>query len=149
MRPSSYFFGNLSSGTMSDLRETKKKKKKTTSTEDPQVHQQVGKYRLGLLIGQGASGKVYKAIDTSTATFVALKQIPLSNVQEIEAIRSEIRLLQSLKHPNIVKYLDNVVTKDTLNIVTEFVENGSLCSVIKKFGNLQESLIQIYVLQVC
>ena len=119
------------------------KKKGATHTR------QIGKYQIGQLIGKGASGTVYKALDVETATFVALKEIPTTNEQEIESIRSEIQLLKSLRHPNIVKYIEAINTKENLIIITEYVENGSLSNVVKKFGNLQESLVQIYVFQVC
>ena len=132
---------------------TKKKKKKVVhqqpEEEDLQMRTIEDKYQVGQQIGKGAAGTVYKALDIRTATFVALKEIPAWNVKEIESIRAEVSLLQSLRHPNIVKYLDTVRTKDKLIIVTEYVENGSLYNVVKKFGNLQESLAQIYVVQVC
>ena len=49
----------------------------------------------------------------------------------------EIRLLQNLDHPNIVKYLDSIRSDDYLNIILEFVENGSLSSLLGKFtGNM-------------
>lgn len=128
-----------------------KKKKKIVhkeKEEEPAV-QQLSHYQLGQVIGKGAAGTVYKAIDIVTGDFVAIKAIPITNVAEIESIQYEINLLQSLKHPNIVKYLDAIRTKDYLNIVTEYVENGSLLSIVKKFGKLNESLVQLYVIQVC
>ena len=43
---------------------------------------------------------------------------------------------------------DSIQTEHTLNIILEFVENGSLESVIKKYGKLHEALAAIYVEQV-
>ena len=60
----------------------------------------------------------------------------------------EIELLNHLDHPNIVKYLATIKSKDYLNIVLEFVENGSLANTVKKFGSLPESLIAIYIEQI-
>ena len=129
-------------------KEHHKKKKVAPKEEEPQL-QTLGDYQLGQVIGKGAAGTVYKAINVMTGDFVAVKEIPITNVSEIESIQYEVSLLKSLKHPNIVKYIDTIRTKDYLNIVTEYVENGSLYSIVKKFGKLQESLIQIYVIQVC
>ena len=60
----------------------------------------------------------------------------------------EIELLNFLDHPNIVKYLATLKTKDHLNIVLEFVENGSLANTVAKFGSLPQSLVAIYIHQV-
>lgn len=66
----------------------------------------------------------------------------------------EINLLRKLEHPNIVKYignltrlmlLDSIYTDHFLNIILEFVENGSLDSLIKKFGKFPESLVAVYI----
>ena len=39
------------------------------------------------------------------------------------------------------------ITQDFLNIVLEYVENGSLADTVKKFGSLPESLIAVYIEQ--
>ena len=43
---------------------------------------------------------------------------------------------------------DSIYTDHHLNIILEFVENGSLESVIKKYGKLTEALAAIYIEQV-
>lgn len=128
--------------------EHQRKKKKTAPKEEVPTSTQIGDYVLGQAIGKGAAGTVYKAINVMTGDFVAIKEIPITNVAEIESMQQEITLLQNLKHPNIVKYLTTIRTKENLNIVMEYVENGSLQSIVKKFGKLQESLVQLYVIQV-
>ena len=64
------------------------------------------------------------------------------------SLKSEINLLKKLEHPKIVKYIDSIYTEDHLNIVLEYVENGSLDSLIKKFGKIPEQLVIIYIQQV-
>lgn len=56
--------------------------------------------------------------------------------------------MQKLNHPNIVKYIDTIRTKSYLYIVLEYMENGSLANVIKKFGSCSESLTAIYITKV-
>ena len=126
-----------------------RRKKKVAAPEDPFIGKQLSHYQFGQIVGHGAAGTVYKAIDLWTANFVAIKAIPSTNTIEIQSIQSEIKLLQKLKHPNIVRYQDSFFENGHLLIVTEFVENGSLQSIVKKFGKLQESLIFYYVIQVC
>jgi len=64
------------------------------------------------------------------------------------SLMTEINLLKNLEHRKIVKYIDSIQTEDHLNIVLEYVENGSLDSMIKKFGKIPETLVAIYVQQV-
>ena len=53
--------------------------------------------------------------------------------------------MKKLKHENIVKYIDCIETEGFLNIILEYIESGSLASIIKKFGAFPESLVSIYV----
>jgi serine/threonine protein kinase len=64
------------------------------------------------------------------------------------SLQSEIELMQKLNHPNIVKYIDTIRTKSYLYIVLEYMESGSLATVVKKFGFLTESLSAMYVNQI-
>ena len=43
---------------------------------------QVGKYQLECMIGEGMYGKVYKGIDTSTKSVVAIKMIDSSRLND-------------------------------------------------------------------
>ena len=110
----------------------------------------VGTYQLGKELGKGGFGTVYQGLDTATGRFVAVKQVSTKNVpkDELESIHSEINLLKKLKHDNIVRYFDSVEADGTLNIVLEFVENGSLSDIIKRFGTFTETLAVMYIAQV-
>ena len=52
--------------------------------------------------------------------------------EELTALQREIDLLKLLKNPYIVKYMESFNTRETLYIVMEFVENGSLASIVKR-----------------
>eukprot|EP00850_Spirogloea_muscicola_P007816 SM000040S14828 [mRNA] locus=s40:632092:641340:+ [translate_table: standard] len=107
---------------------------------------------LGDEIGKGAYGRVYKGVDLQNGDFVAIKQVSLENIpsEDLASIMQEIDLLKNLNHRNIVKYLGSFKTKSHLYIILEYVENGSLASIIKpsKFGAFPESLVAIYIAQV-
>ena len=51
-----------------------------------------------------------------------------------------MEILKKLDHPNILKFIDVIETKQYTNIIFEFVENGSLKDIVAKFGNFPESL---------
>jgi len=111
----------------------------------------VGEFKLGETIGKGGFGTVIKGISMTTGQFVAIKQIPLSSLPTKEdhaQIDLEIGLLRKLNHRNIVKYIDKHHDKHHYSIILEFVEGGSLLSVLKNFTTLPESLVTMYITQV-
>jgi serine/threonine protein kinase len=107
-------------------------------------------YQLGDLLGRGASGSVYRALNFLTGETVAIKSISLLTLPptSLPDIMSEIDLLKNLHHPNIVKYKGFARDEENLFIVLEYCENGSLQSILKKFGKFPESLVAVYVSQV-
>ncbi|KAL3175226.1 hypothetical protein MRX96_010852 [Rhipicephalus microplus] len=70
------------------------------------------KYTKMEKIGQGASGTVFTAIETSTGAEVAIKQMNLSQQPKKELIINEILVMRENKHPNVVNYLDSYLVGD-------------------------------------
>jgi serine/threonine protein kinase len=58
--------------------------------------------------------------------------------------------MQKLNHPNIVKYIDTIRSPASkhLYIILEYMEQGSLAHVLKRFGAMSESLAAVYISQV-
>ena len=73
------------------------------------------------LIGSGGSGQVFR-VQTSRSS-VAVKQIQSPNSQEF---LSEVKILASLRHTNIIKLLSFASSEDSMLLVYEFMTNGSL-----------------------
>eukprot|EP00397_Hematodinium_sp_SG-2012_P003970 GEMP01003980.1.p1 GENE.GEMP01003980.1~~GEMP01003980.1.p1 ORF type:complete len:1021 (+),score=165.69 GEMP01003980.1:109-3171(+) len=111
----------------------------------------VGRFQIGELLGKGAFGVVLKGFNIDNGLMVAIKQIKIKNVAGnalLVSIDSEVSLLRKLNHRNIVKYLDCQRTDTDLYLILEYVEGGSLASILKKFGSFPESLCAIYIQQV-
>jgi tetratricopeptide (TPR) repeat protein len=76
-----------------------------------------GRYVLESVAGEGGMGTVYRARDTTSGKFVALKVIgriaaqPPSPTSRARFAR-EIRVLSQLSHPNVVRYLQDGLTAD-------------------------------------
>ena len=81
-------------------------------------------YRLGTVLGRGAFGVVSQAYNSELGTFFAIKQVELRDRESLKAIETEIGLLRSLNHPNIVRYVDAFQLASTLYIVLELLESG-------------------------
>ncbi|KAJ2336451.1 Protein kinase of the Mitotic Exit Network, partial [Coemansia sp. RSA 2681] len=107
-------------------------------------------YQLGNCIGRGQFGSVYRALDLETGQMLAVKQILLEgqDVDNMEDIMQEVELLKSLSSPRIVRYHGFVKTDTHLNLVMEYVENGSLSATLKSFGSFPEKLVLAYAVKI-
>lgn len=77
------------------------------------------------VIGAGTYGKVFKALHVYTKKLVALKRIRMEGERDgfpVTAVR-EIKLLQSLKHINIVALLEVMVEKNECYMVFEYMSH--------------------------
>eukprot|EP01117_Protostelium_nocturnum_P012286 TRINITY_DN4521_c1_g1_i1.p1 TRINITY_DN4521_c1_g1~~TRINITY_DN4521_c1_g1_i1.p1 ORF type:complete len:305 (-),score=83.83 TRINITY_DN4521_c1_g1_i1:42-956(-) len=79
--------------------------------------------QMGTVIGQGNFGKVYSGVWNDLQ--VALKCIDVEGDESGVKWKEEIRLLDRLRHPNVVRLLGLYNTKGTLYMVMEYAENGS------------------------
>lgn len=98
----------------------------------------IGKYQLKQLLGEGASAKVYLALDTYSGLDVALKVIDqqaLRNTDMGEHTRgqfmNEASLAGRLAHPHIVAIYEAVMTEDSSYVAMEYVPGGSLSDYTK------------------
>jgi CTD kinase subunit alpha len=69
-------------------------------------------YKIVSQVGEGTFGKVYKAKNASSGRFVALKRIRMEAEKDgfpVTAMR-EIKLLQSLQHPNVIQLYEMMVS---------------------------------------
>ncbi|KAK7204521.1 kinase-like domain-containing protein [Myxozyma melibiosi] len=90
------------------------------------MQEQVGSiYERQSQVGEGTYGKVYKAINQITKERVALKRIRMESERDgfpITALR-EIKLLQSVRHENVVALLEIMVEKAQVYMVFEYVDH--------------------------
>lgn len=123
----------------------------TNENTDTSINKKIGTYQQQEVIGRGGFGVVHRGQNTTNAETVAIKQVYQMNIphNELESIELEIKQMQGLDHPNIVKYKDAIRSESHLNIILEFVENGSLSSQQQKIGGtFPENLVAVYIAQV-
>jgi len=97
------------------------------------VMKQIGKFQLIKVLGKGASGTVYLALDTFSGSNVALKVLDPEVVQSPDFDRTttvqfmtEASLAGKLSHPHIVSILEACVSEDSGYIALEYVPGGDL-----------------------
>ncbi|BGP41979.1 kinase subunit of RNA polymerase II carboxy-terminal domain kinase I [Rhodotorula kratochvilovae] len=82
-------------------------------------------YERLVQVGEGTYGKVYKARNVETGGLVALKRIRMEAEKDgfpVTAVR-EIKLLQSLRHPNVVSLIEMLVSKGHVYMVFEYLDH--------------------------
>ncbi|GJE84848.1 serine/threonine-protein kinase [Phanerochaete sordida] len=82
-------------------------------------------YAIVSQVGEGTFGKVYKARNTITGAFVALKRIRMEAERDgfpVTAMR-EIKLLQSLRHENVVRLYEMMVSNGSVFMVFEYMDH--------------------------
>ncbi|KAL7418346.1 kinase subunit of RNA polymerase II carboxy-terminal domain kinase I [Cryptotrichosporon argae] len=74
-------------------------------------------------VGQGTYGKVYKARQAGSGVLVALKRIRMEGEKDGFPVTSmrEIKLLQSLRHDNVVRLHEMMVSKGSVYMVMEYM----------------------------
>lgn len=114
----------------------------------PQIPNHCIRWQKGYLLGTGSFGSVYLGLNLDTGELLAVKQVVLdtnspSSMKAVEALQQEIAILSTLENPNIVRYYGSNVEGSCFNIFLEYVAGGSLSSIIKKFGNLNDKLVLV------
>lgn len=104
--------------------------------EEEEEHGQIfGKFQIVEKLGEGTYGKVYKAINTETREYFALKKIRI--VYEDEGVPGtairEVSLLKECEHPNVIRLYEVFSNQHALYLVFEFL-NMDLRVFLKKHG---------------
>jgi hypothetical protein len=85
-----------------------------------------GRWRLGEKIGSGSFGDVFQGLSDEGKLF-AVKRLSMSNTKEVENLTSEIELMQTLSHTNIVRYLGFKVMHSNASQIFRFSNNNLFC----------------------
>jgi len=95
--------------------------------------EQIGKYEIRRLIGEGATSNVYLAWDPFNRREVAVKRInpvffkpPHQGRLFRQLLINEASLAGKLKHPHIIQIYDAVIDADNAYVAMEYVPGGTL-----------------------
>jgi len=104
--------------------------------------QKIGPYELTNLLGEGAFGRVWAALDTRLGRKVAIKTLR-SEVKgdrdTVTRFQSEARILAGLNHPNITMLLDIYEQDGSEMMIMEFVPGETLEKILGKCKKLDLS----------
>lgn len=110
--------------------------------------------RYNEMLGKGAFKTVYKGFDEVEGIEIAWNQVRLDDAmrspEHQERVYSEVHLLRTLKHENIIKSYVSWVDdeKKTINMITELFTSGSLRQYRKKHKSVDLKAIKNWARQI-
>jgi eukaryotic-like serine/threonine-protein kinase len=107
------------------------------------------RYQILDLLGEGGSGKTYKAVDVQQQTEVAIKVLSLRNMKDwktLELFEREAKILAQLDHVAIPHYIDffqtEIVNEETFCLVQAIAPGRSLHDWVTSGHVFDESNLQ-------
>jgi serine/threonine protein kinase len=101
-----------------------------------EIPNKVGKYDVRGLVGRGAMGVVYSAVDPGLGRFVAIKTMSIAESPHEAELRlrflREAQAAGRLQHPNIITVHELFEEEDTAYLVMELLEGASLSTLLKR-----------------
>ena len=108
------------------------------------------KYDVIGVVGEGAYGIVYKCKNKETGKYVAIKKFKETEDELVQkTMKRELKMLQQLKHPNIVEFQESFTHKGNLFLVFEYCEKNLLEVLEESPDGLSPKLIKSFVYQMC
>jgi hypothetical protein len=100
-----------------------------------------GRFVLLGPLGEGAQGRTFDGVDKREGGPVAIKRFDVRGARawkDVELAEREARVLSSLSHPRLPRYVDHFEEGGALYLVMEKIEGESLASIRKRGGSLAE-----------
>ncbi|XP_027334840.1 probable serine/threonine-protein kinase WNK10 [Abrus precatorius] len=114
-----------------------------------------GRYlRYNEILGKGAFKTVYRAFDEVDGIEVAWNQVKIDglfhSVDDLAKLYSEVHLLKSLKHENIIKFYNSWIDdrQKTVNMITELFTSGNLRQYRKRHKYVEMKAIKGWARQI-
>jgi serine/threonine protein kinase/class 3 adenylate cyclase len=113
------------------------------------VGQRLGRFDLHEKLGEGAAGIVFRAVDISDGTVVAIKVLnPVisSNPAAVRRFSREARMLERVNNPCVASLLEFNSDERCSYLVIEYVSGGTLSGAIKELKRLEEQAAVRFIL---
>ena len=108
-------------------------------------------YKIGKMLGKGAFGKVNLGLHRLTRKLVAIKSVNMEFMKDEcskKKMNNEISILKMLRHPSVVKMLENFDNGKHHMIVMELCPGGDLLNYVRKRRKLNEQYAKFVFQQI-
>jgi len=121
--------------TLDEIKETEATKQKKPKFDEISFDD----IRFEEKIGEGSFGEVYRGFLWGQE--IALKKLRIKGTTDnIKEFRKELKIMRTLRHPNIVEFLGACVEPNRMCIITEYLSNGSLEDVLERNAKLSKRI---------
>ena len=118
--------------------------------------QQINDLKMIKLLGKGSFGEVYlsKKISDNNKYYAVKKIDSNSNNDKLKKyLDYEIKIMKMLNHPNIVKLEEEIKYQNSIYIIMEYINGGSLLEQVRKYKNkyqkgFPEEIVQYLMKQI-
>lgn len=108
----------------------------------------IEKYKIRNILGQGAFSTVYRTRHSLTNLQYAIKKINIDKLTKVENeyVKSEVLIMQQIRHDNIVRLIEIIQNSNNMYLVLEFCNSGTVKDMILYFKeyNKNKERIMIY-----
>ncbi|EER31616.1 cell cycle serine/threonine-protein kinase CDC5/MSD2 [Candida tropicalis MYA-3404] len=138
----------------SDQKQSKKKKEKLSAlckTPPSIVRTRNGRdYRRGTFLGEGGFARCFQMKDAAGQIYAAktVAKASIKNEKTKTKLLSEIKIHKSLKHPNIVNFVDCFEDDVNVYILLEICPNQSLMELLKTRKRVSEPEVRFFMVQI-
>ena len=110
----------------------------------------IDNYTLERKIGTGQFGEVYKGINKTTNTDIAIKCVKRETIKGKfqELLENEIKVLKQCNNENIIKLYDIKKTANNIYLIMEYCNEGDLLVYLKDKKKLAEDEATDFLLQI-
>ncbi|QLG74400.1 hypothetical protein HG535_0G02830 [Zygotorulaspora mrakii] len=108
-------------------------------------------YHRGHFLGEGGFARCFQIRDDSGKIFAAktVAKLSIKTEKTRKKLLSEIQIHKSMKHVNIVQFIDCFEDETNVYILLEICPNGSLMELLKKRKVLTEPEVRFFATQIC
>jgi hypothetical protein len=107
-----------------------------------------GRYVVRAVLGEGAQGITYEATDEQTGASVAVKRFNVGSARswkEVELAERETRVLATLDHPLVPRYIEHFEEDGGLFLVMQKVEGETLDAIRRREGPMSETEVRRFL----
>lgn len=115
---------------------------------EPEARLGGGRYVVKGLLGEGAQGATYEAVELESGRLVAIKRFDVRGARrwkDVELAEREARVLATLDHPLVARYIEHFEEDGALFLVMERVAGETLESIRKREGPLPEAEVRRFL----